>query len=192
MTPKPDVSESPPLIAHVERELGPIMRGLTSDRTPGIPVAIIEDRPVPGATAYCTLGLSKHCFHSAAGRKFRQELLGCSWHRFDELAPEAILSAVAEELLATHTALVRGEVIGPRGPLVAGSALEALYCSQPVYFSDALATFAGSEPATVFVWLVPISAAEARYVADRGWSAFEDHLVARDPDLLDLLRPSTC
>jgi len=118
------------------------------------------------------------------------ELLGASYRRFESLQPEANLLAVAHDLLDSHRALLRGEVVGPAGPIVPGSVLEAYYCAIPVYFSDSLATFRRTVPGTVIVWLVPISHAEAHYVWQHGWSQFEDLLVAHDPDLLDVMRPS--
>ena len=38
------------------------------------------------------------------------------------------------------------------------------------------------------VWMVPIGKAEAAFVAEAGWSAFESKLADQDPDLLDLKR----
>jgi Suppressor of fused protein (SUFU). len=42
----------------------------------------------------------------------------------------------------------------------------------------------------VVAWLIPISVREARYVAEHGWSDFEDRLVEADPDLTDIYRES--
>ena len=40
----------------------------------------------------------------------------------------------------------------------------------------------------IIVWLVPIGAREAPFIAEAGWPRFEEHLVKADPDLLDLFR----
>src|SRR5262249_52499846 len=145
---------------------------------------------MPGAMTAVTLGLSHHVLSSASSRKLRVELLAATYSRFSGFDAEGNLLTVAHELLSEHRAPLRGEVIGPRGPLVPDSVLEAYYCSLPVYFPDALATFRGTVPRTVFLWMVPISHADAHYVWENGWSKFEDLLVERDPDLLDLMRPS--
>jgi hypothetical protein len=181
---------SPPLIAHVEQHIGVISRGseLSSDR--GIQAVIVDGHPTLEATSYLTLGLSDHVLTGPSGRQFRQELLGASYTRFAELNPDANLLKIAHDLLQAHRAALRGEVIGPAGPIVHGSSLEAYYCSLPAYFSDDLVTFRGSVPATTFIWLVPITHPEAHYVWEQGWAKFEDLLVERDPDLLDLTRPS--
>ena len=69
--------------------------------------------------------------------------------------------------------------------------MEALYVGIPVYLPEAFATFKREDGDTsVVAWLVPISAAEARFVDRRGWEAFEDELVKHDPDLSDPHRPS--
>jgi hypothetical protein len=181
---------SPPLIAHVEQHLGRISRGSEASSERGIQAVIVEGHPTPEATSYLTLGLSHHVLAGSSGRQFRQELLGVSYSRFAELNPDANLLTVAHDLLEAHRAALRGEVIGPAGPIVPGSTLDAYYCSLPSYFSDDLATFRGSVPATTFIWLIPISHAEAHYVWEQGWSKFEDLLVEHDSDLLDLTRPS--
>jgi hypothetical protein len=180
----------PPLIAHLERHLGPIVRGAEDARLPGVWVVVFSDRPAPGATTYATLGLSHHLLTGVAGRQYRLELLGCSRAEFDALAPEGALLTVAEEMLARHAPLLRGQVVGPAGSIVPGSTLRAFYCTVPVYFPDALAQCPATEPPTVFAWLIPITADEAEFVAVHGWDAFEDLLEACEPDLLDLRRAS--
>ena len=58
----------------------------------------------------------------------------------------------------------------------------------PVLYDDDFATYGGTEPPTVFVWLIPILAVEAEFVNDRGWSRFEDVLEEMNPDFGDLER----
>lgn len=179
----------PPLIAHLERHLGRMARGAAAPAGEfRVQLAVFKDQPSPGATAYATLGLSHHLLRDPSGREYRQELLGCSHECFDALVPEGNLLTIAADLIREHRALLRGEVVGPRGAIVPGSTLEAYYSAIPVYFPDALATFGGTAPPTVLVWLVPITHAEAHFVFAQGWSAFEDVLVERAPDLLDLKR----
>ena len=68
--------------------------------------------------------------------------------------------------------------------------MEALYVAHPTYFPDEFGECSSGGHAMRILWLVPISRPEAQYVRDRGWSAFEDQLVERQPDLTDLLRPT--
>ena len=79
-----------------------------------------------------------------------------------------MLQQIADEFIQTGCAPLRGQVFGPRGPLIPGSELAALYAAIPVYFPDDFAAHQSAEWTTVFVWLVPISASEAKCVsADR-------------------------
>ena len=48
----------------------------------------------------------------------------------------------------------------------------------------------GNGRAAAVVWLVPIHSSEHEFVRRHGWSAFEELLQERDPDLFDPLRPS--
>lgn len=73
----------------------------------------------------------------------------------------------------------------------AGSELDALYATAPVYLPDAFAVAPlTSDLVCHIVWLVPISPVERGYIASHGWEAFEQILVDQDPDLLSLSRPS--
>jgi hypothetical protein len=94
------------------------------------------------------------------------------------------------EALNGNRALLRGEVLGPQGPLLPGSLMEALYVGIPVYFPDEFGSCAVGGDSVVIAWLIPISKSEATYVADHGWPAFEKRLVEIDPDLTDVFRSS--
>ena len=60
--------------------------------------------------------------------------------------------------------------------------------SQPGYFDPALAEIDGDGELVRVRWLIPTHAAEASGISEHGHEAFEDLLVERDPDLLDLER----
>jgi hypothetical protein len=66
-----------------------------------------------------------------------------------------------------------------------------VYVTNPSPFDDSLTEFPGEPPPTVFAYLIPITAAEASLVEDRGWSWFEDQLERYDPDIWDLARTET-
>lgn len=102
---------------------------------------------------------------------------------------QLVLEFVARQLAEGREPLMRGDVIGPAGPLVPTTAMEALYVCQPTYFPDEVATFQVGDGAVGRIWwLIPIYAAEARVIEDKGAEFFEDLLVAEDPDLLSLQR----
>jgi hypothetical protein len=178
------------LLDHLEAYLGRIRAAFPGDDStpPGVQVVRFgPDQPFAGVTTVSTLGLSHHYLSQPA---VRQELLV---HVPEHARPSnlaGVLLQVAAELIHGNRSLRRGDVIGPRGRLFAGTAMTALYAALPVYLPDDFADFASDEGPVRLTWLVPITDDEAAYVTNYGWSAFEDALVAEDPDLTDLNRRS--
>ena len=99
-----------------------------------------------------------------------------------------LLFQLAAGLIAHGRGLLRGEVIGPRGPLFGSGPMTALYAAIPVYLPEGFAICDTGTVTVVMTWLVPITDAEADYVRTHGWSAFEEALVTEDPDLVNLSR----
>jgi hypothetical protein len=178
------------LIDHLEAFLGPITGGWNEDaggdRLP-FQVVWFDHAPDKNLATYSTLGLSRHALESAT-KTIRQELLISVDKRFASPQLGSVLSTVGEMVLAEHRPILRGEVLPPRDAIVPGSSLSAFYAAAPVALPDAFAVFEKSEPHTVFVWLVPISASEAELIDSHGWVWFEDQLVEQQPDLFDLTR----
>lgn len=176
---------------HLEKQLGPITKSwkfVGSDEHGDLQVVRFEDQPVERSVTFTTLGLSDRILRADDGRELREELVFSCWLRFEHLDIPSVLNHVVDHYCNDHRALLKGQVLGPGGPLFAGSQLEAIYCYSPVYFPDSFARVEGVEPPVQFVWLVPITDSEAHFVRDRGWDAFEDLLVSRDPDVLNLER----
>jgi suppressor of fused protein SUFU len=171
------------LLEHFEAYLGRTRAGIQGDGTtpPGVQVVRFgADQPFAGVTTVATLGLSHHYLNQPTQPPVRQELL---MHVPEQGQPPnlaGVLFQVAEDLLREPRCLLRGEVIGPRGTLFAGTAMTALYAALPVYLPDDFAEFANEDGPVALIWLV----------AQYGWSAFEDALVVEDPDLTDLNRRS--
>lgn len=182
------------LVEHFERFLGPIQVGWAADPS-GIemPFQVVrfERGSGPGTISFATLGLGRYPLTSpTSGRDIRHELLVIAPTDLASSTIPSLLHQVGNAAIRGRRALVRGDVVGPQGPLVAGSTLEALYVTAPVYFPDNMATYEGGDSHVVIAWLVPITAIEADFVARKGWDAFEDLLVERDPDLTDFGRSS--
>lgn len=104
----------------------------------------------------------------------------------------ALLHQIALESIEGEEPLLRRQVVGPRGPLIAGSSMVAFYVAPPVHQPDAFSTYDTGEHVVVSVWLVPITHAEAHYVFDNVWSKFEDLLIQLSPDLSDFSREPIC
>ncbi|MDR6120087.1 hypothetical protein QE370_003271 [Aeromicrobium sp. SORGH_AS981] len=185
------VAEIESLVDHLEKHLGRIDAGWSVDpdgeRTPFQVVKLSRGSDLE-SVAYSTLGLSRHVLRSPrSGRAIRQELMMLAPPALRHDVVVSLLLQVGLMALTNERALLRGEVIGPAGPITEGSRLMSFYITSPVYFPDELATYAGPAGQVVVPWLVPVSDAEA--VARAGWEALENEFVLRDPDLVDLHRP---
>lgn len=178
------------IVEHLEAHLGTIAGGWSrKSETQSLQVVRFADRPDPSVSTFATLGLSRHVLAMPREREVRQELLFAAHDRYPADRIASFLLSFAEYVGDRHRALLRGDVVGPADPLIPGVAATAVYASLPVVYPDGLATFRGSEPPTVLVWLIPLLPDEAPWVKAHGWSAFEDRLEAAEPDLFDLDRP---
>ena len=181
------------LINYIELNLGLISTGwshLIESSGDSFQIARFNNKPMTGAVTFSTLGISKSVLPQYKGKSIRQELIFCCNRPFANWDIPELLMVVGEELLTHKKAFMRGQVLGHAGPLFPKSTLDALYCSVPVYFPESLHEYKDTDPITVFIWLIPITKEEARFIEERGWDDFEDLLVKRDPDLLDLKRSS--
>ncbi|MEF9416832.1 suppressor of fused domain protein [Ralstonia sp. SM1864_UCD524_TZ4] len=182
------------IIEHLERHLGPIAEGwgtpISSDDQSRVRIVRFSNVPYDGAMTFCTVGHSDHVAEMDDGRTVRQELLFSTAGSYPADQVASFLLTLSSYLRSRTKALLRGEVIGPSAPVIPGVAANAVYASMPVIFPQGLEVYSESVPSTVLVWLVPLSASEAGFVRKEGWSRFEDLLEERNPDLLDLDRPS--
>ncbi len=178
-------------ISYIEKHLGPIARGWAASSEPGaIQVCLFEDQPSAGAKTLMTLGLSRHVLEMKSGRQVRQELMLAFHGAFDTEALALLLLHMAENIETQHHAVLRGEVIHLGTPVTKGALARDLYVSMPDIFPDALATFEGSVPPTVVVWLFPVCSPEVNCIERFGWNYFEDLLERSETDLLDFRRQS--
>ena len=179
---------------HLEQYLGKIDVGWS---TPDQAIDAIQIVRFAGAVAnglpFSTLGLSRYELRSRVSAKvIRQELLMIVPSTLRDGPIPDLLQGVARETRDSERALLRGDVIGPRGRLFKNYEMEALYVSEPVYLPDSFGEFSesGRAEAIVIAWLVPITHNEAHFVLANGWRAFESMLTELDPDLVDLSRAS--
>lgn len=186
--------KTPPIVEHLETYLGSITKGWAPGLTVGIQVALFQNTPSSGLATLTSLGLNEHVLQLPKERIVRQEVLLV----VDIQSPLERLSAlvlrIAEMVLESHKALLRGQVLPLEEPVISGGLLTHLYVCIPYFFGEEAQTMLSSVPPTVLAWLVPITQAEASFIAKNGWNAFEDHLEATGEqlDLFDLKRPSTC
>ena len=184
--------ETPALVEHLERVLGPIEHGWSTDPdgvTMPLQVVKFSAGSDVNSVGYATLGLSRHNHRSSvSGQAVRQELLMLASNAVDEDVVASLLIQIGMNAMSVHPVL-RGQVIGPAEPLLPGSSLTALYAAPPVYFPDNFSTCVVDGETVFITWLIPISTDEATFVLNRGWEAFEEELARHDPDLVDFGRP---
>jgi hypothetical protein len=145
---------------------------------------------VAGGIPFSTLGVSRYRLKSPSANVIRQELLMLVPRSLGDGPVPSILRQVGEDVIKSGTALLRGDVIGPKGKVFDRSTMEALYVASPVYLPDGFAVCQTSDDPVVMTWLVPITHAEAHFIFANGWSKFEDYLVEFDPDLVNIYRES--
>ena len=174
---------------HIEEYLGTIESGWhLKDETGDIQIVKVSGRPAPGVVTYSTLGMSWATLPMRGDRVVRQELLFSVYERYPATKIASFLITFCKSVLSRGRALLRGEVVGPHQTIIAGVAADSVYSTVPVMFDPRLATFSGSEPPTVFVWLIPIMSSEAKFVKLNGWNKFEDMLENNQPDFWDMDR----
>lgn len=179
--------------AHVEAYLGATPSRFTIEDSLGVRVATFEDVPSSGLTTSITIGVSGHRLQQPLSKRaIRQELMTCVENRYSPLPWHEILLSTGKILLNRHAALMLGEVIGPAGPLFPEATwcrATALICALPAFFTSDFAELESHDGITmVFVELIPITTAEARWVDQYGWSAFFDRVNGGEIDILDLSR----
>lgn len=149
-----------------------------------IELAYFDDRPCHGAVTLVTAGLSELTWHP-----LHEELLMAAWKKQMTTELQLILEFTTRQLAGGRERLVRGDVIGPAGPLTSTTEMSALYVCNPSYFDDVFFSFVNQDGHVVeLLWLIPIHEVEARFIERHGAMAFEDELVAADPDLLNIYR----
>ena len=168
----------------LESYLGPIQKGYANGNS--MPFQLIQCNKgfLPNVTTYGTLGLSHHMFQG-----IRQEFFIMVDENENQSYFPSILHQVAMIAYSTHRPFLRGEVVGPYGPMIPDSKMEAFYVAAPTYLPDEFHVYEdGISSPIVQVWLVPISSSEANFVQKHGHGAFEDLLVKKQPDLLSFTR----
>jgi hypothetical protein len=155
------------------------------------PIATIdcfEKGPEPGMRVFVTGGLSAVPLEQKNKGTIAQELLfACRGEHERDIV--GLLDVIAEQIASRGTALERGEVLGPAGPIIDKSILTSLVSTLPVFLPDS-AVFYPETPPILLVWLLPLSSKEAELARKLGPERFESLLdkMAETVDLYDLHR----
>lgn len=181
------------LVEHLEHYLGAISEGWSRDadgRTAHAQVVKFDDGPLDGVAAYSTLGLSRYPLAVPGKAPIRVELLMMVRRGHFERYVPSMMQQLAEEMTHEGRAPLRGEVIGPRGPLDPDTRLEAFLVYSPVHQPEEFAVCEDGDGPIIIAWLVPLFPDEASFAGTHGWEALESLLEQHGPDVADWLRPS--
>jgi len=144
-----------------------------------------HNQPCDGAVTLATVGMSDLCPSHTL-----QELIFCAYREFISTDLVKLLGVVVKEIVGSDGPVGRGEVLGPAGPLLDSTPMEALYICPPTYYPKRFARLRIDGSAISIVWLIPIHRSEAVYIYEYGYDKFESQLEELDPDLMDLRRPA--
>ncbi|MBL8298440.1 MAG: suppressor of fused domain protein [Rhodanobacteraceae bacterium] len=176
------------LVQHLEKYLGEIQAGWSPVTGGAASFQVVQFRGIPDLSCFSTLGLSNYVLPSRNnGKSIRCELVMIAKKEGGLLA--SLLSEVGEELINAGSALLRGDVIGPKGALFDDAQMTALYATAPTFLPNDFGTcqVANLGP-VVLIWLIPITTREAAIVSSRGWDYFEARMADVNPDFFDMHR----
>ncbi len=180
--------DDPPLLRHMERHLGAYCEATRAGGQRGSILAF-ADQPVQGALTVSSFGLSRHRLPQPRGPELRQELI-VSAEQVEWKALASVVDVAAEQVLSRHSALLRGELLGPTGRLVPGSSACAFFCCHPGCFPQSFEDLKVDGDPILFVWLVAVLPDEATYIETHGAGAFMSLIKEHSPNLLDWRRSS--
>lgn len=177
------------IVGHIETFLGEISQGWKDwNASNDIQVVCFRDKPRQSVDTFSTLGMSNHILNLPGERKVRQELVLPVSGATSSSTIVSYLLFVSDVAINCHRALLRGQVIRLPKEAMETLGFEAVYCAMPVFLADNFATFDGTNPPTVIVWVLPIHRTEADYIDRYSWDRFEHVLEGHDPDLFSLQR----
>jgi hypothetical protein len=177
------------IIEHAEKFLGRISKGWKEDSSSdGLQVMCFKDAPFEAVDTFMTAGLSLHELKISGKKKVRQELILPMSVTGSSDVVVSLLLFFCDLILRNHDAVLRGQIIQLPMGAAEKFGFDAVYCAIPVFMNDEFATFGGSQPPTVIVWMMPIYKSESDYVSANGWSKFENLLEKKEPDLFSLER----
>jgi hypothetical protein len=165
---------------HLERYLGE-PRSIV--RAGGVEVMEFAAQPEAGAVTWVTVGLGGR---TAKKIPIQRELSFCCYERFANSAIAAVMGDVARRILETGVPHYWGDLL--EGHPLAGTKMQALYVSQPLFWPHGFETIPPENPEVWVAWLVPVHPSEAKHIAAFGGHDFDIRIEEEDADLMDLGR----
>jgi hypothetical protein len=156
-----------------------------------VDVLICDDAPVPGITSYSTLTLSDTPLLQQ-GQEFpvRIEVAGACASGVEEFGNA--ISTVAFFVMKDKWFCRPGVVFETMLSMYNLSAtMEHLYFTAPSQWPTLNTTLELPTRKVTWLWAIPISEAESRFIAEQGDGRFEELLEASGADVFDIHRPSS-
>jgi hypothetical protein len=155
-----------------------------------VDIAICKNAPSRGLTSYSTVNLSDVPLMQK-GREYpvRIELVGACDSEVEEFAN--VLSTAAFFVMKDKWFCRPGVVFETLVSMYKMSeTMEHLYFTAPSQWSELNTTLELPTKKVTWLWAIPISAAESKYIAENGDDDFESLLEKADADVFDIHRES--
>jgi hypothetical protein len=155
------------------------------DRVPGLEVVEVAPGPRFGMATYVTLGCWQAVQQGGSGTEFV-----LTTREPDPVHVDTVAAAAVAHCGAPAARLDRGSVVALRRAWLPGSDCDRLLVTLPYPYGPRFESFRWGRNSTRLLWLLPITAAEAAFVAVEGADAFEARLEAMGLSFADPVRPS--
>ena len=183
------------IIDHFERFLGPIQESwqLMQDGEK-CPFQVVRcTGRVENTSIFCTLGLGNHSFKETldlTGQPVRHELLIAIPESFGTGTIPALVQQLGVISLERHKAFLRGEVIGGSHFVFSGLQFRGFYASTPSFVEgDDFDIYVRQDgQPVVMIWMIPVYEREIEFIRTQGWNRFEDLIIMKNLDPVELLR----
>ena len=177
------------LLDHFEHYLGNMESSFRAKKDGDFPFMVLVYPPKPSGadSILMTCGLSAHRLYvPSENRTTRIELGIFAREGPSKAVLNALLTAVALHLLETHESPGRHGILPGEGPVLAGGnpSFESFYLRPPVGLPDGFASCGDLSSPIEILQLIPITSGEERLIANAGWCAFEQAVLAQQIDLL--------
>jgi hypothetical protein len=155
-----------------------------------VDIAICENATSRGLTSYSTVNLSDTpLMHKGREYPVRIELVGACKGKVEKFAN--VLSTAAFFVMKEKWFCRPGVVFETLvGMYKLSKTLEHLYFTAPSQWPELNKTLKLKTKKVTWLWAIPISEAESRYIAEHGDEKFESLLEESDADVFDIRRKS--
>ena len=124
-----------------------------------------------------TIGFSEQSLLTKDGKKetYQEFVVGVDKNDDSKWIP-AVLEQICSSLTQQNSPVLRGDILGPHGPLHSSTTLTAFYATYPFFLDEHLHVLNVNLKQRILVWLIPIYDTEVRFIEKNGWQTFEDIL----------------